>query len=141
MAREVDKRKTRKALRKLKRVADRAGACEAKPLTDWEKDFVQGVGERLETYGSAFCDPQKGSLEEALSARQADIVRTLDRKTRSKAKASDPKAPDKSRKGLARKTGLRSRSEKSVRKPQAEDSPETPESRRAAFRVIASDKG
>jgi hypothetical protein len=85
MPREVDKRKTAKALRRLKRAAERAETGDAK-LTDWEKEFVSGVRQRLETYGSAFRDPGKGRLEEALSARQTQVTRTIEKKTRPKLK-------------------------------------------------------
>lgn len=88
--REVDKRKTTKALRKLRRVAERASEEGGPGLTTWEKDFVEGVSERLEKYGSAFRDPGKGRLEEALSARQAQITRVIDKKSR-KSKTVDPK--------------------------------------------------
>ena len=81
MAREVDKRKTSKALRRLKRVAERAAeraAAEGAPgLTGWEKDFVAGVSERLETYGSAFRDPTKGALEEAINFKGPALVNCL----------------------------------------------------------------
>jgi hypothetical protein len=88
MAREVDKRKTRKALKRLKRASERAAEAEqagGKGLTDWEKQFVDGVTTRLETYGSAFRDPSKGHLEEALSQRQTAITRLIERKARPKA--------------------------------------------------------
>jgi hypothetical protein len=142
LAREVDKSKTRKALRKLKRVAARVEAGEAKPLTDWEQDFVAGVGQRLETYGSAFRDPQKGSIEEALSARQAHIVRTLDKKTRPKtAEGAEPDKPV--RKGMVRKGALKPRSARRMTRetppPQPEDE-DTPETRRAMFRVVTPQK-
>ncbi|MDZ4761268.1 MAG: hypothetical protein SGJ21_09375 [Alphaproteobacteria bacterium] len=88
MVREVDQKKTRKALRKLRRAASRVEAEGGPGLTDWEKGFVEGVTGRLETYGSAFRDPQKGALDEALSARQARIVRVLDKKGRKS--GSDP---------------------------------------------------
>lgn len=91
--REVDKRKTTKALRKLRRVAERATEEGGPGLTTWEKDFVEGVSERLEKYGSAFRDPGKGRLEEALSARQAQITRVIDKKSR-KSKTADPSKPD-----------------------------------------------
>ena len=91
MKREVDKRKTQKALRKLRRAAEAATAEDGPGLTTWEKDFVEGVTTRLETYGSAFRDPGKGRLEEALSARQAQVTRVIEKKSR-KAKA-DAKAP------------------------------------------------
>jgi hypothetical protein len=88
MKREVDQRKTRKALRKLRRAADRATEEGGPGLSDWEQDFVEGVTTRLETYGSAFRDPGKGRLDEALSARQAHITRLIDKKSR-KAKPAD----------------------------------------------------
>lgn len=86
MKREVDRRKTQKALRKLRRAAEAATAEDGPGLTTWEKDFVEGVTTRLETYGSAFRDPGKGRLEEALSARQAHVTRVIEKKSR-KAKA------------------------------------------------------
>jgi hypothetical protein len=89
--REVDKRKTSKALRKLRRAAERATEAGGAGLTTWEKDFVEGVTERLETYGSAFRDPSKGRLEEALSQRQAHVARAIDKKSR-KSKTADPAA-------------------------------------------------
>ena len=92
--REVDKRKTSKALRKLRRVAERAAEEGSPALTTWEKDFVEGVTGRLEKYGSAFRDPGKGRLEEALSARQAQITRVIDKKSR-KSKTADPAADPK----------------------------------------------
>src|SRR5690606_20522388 len=49
--RDVDKRKTTKALRKLRRAADRATEQGGPGLTTWEKDFVEGVSGRLEKYG------------------------------------------------------------------------------------------
>ena len=88
--REVDKRKTSKALRKLRRAAERATEEGGPGLTAWEKDFVEGVTERLETYGSAFRDPGKGRLEDALSQRQAQVARVIDKKTR---KSKLPAAP------------------------------------------------
>lgn len=91
--REVDKRKTNKALRKLRRAADRATEEGGPGLTTWEKDFVEGVSERLEKYGSAFRDPGKGRLEEALSQRQAQVARVIDKKSR-KAKADAGKPAD-----------------------------------------------
>ena len=82
MKREVDQRKTRKALRKLRRAADRASEEGGPGLSDWEQDFVTGVATRLETYGSAFRDPGKGRLDEALSVRQAHITHLIDKKSR-----------------------------------------------------------
>ena len=87
MKREVDQRKTRKALRKLRQAAESAEEEGAPGLTTWEKDFVDGVTTRLEKYGSAFRDPGKGRLEEALSNRQQQVTRAITAKTR-KARAA-----------------------------------------------------
>ena len=87
MKREVDQRKTRKALRKLRQAAESAEEEGAPGLTTWEKDFVDGVTIRLEKYGSAFRDPGKGRLEEALSNRQQQVTRAITAKTR-KARAA-----------------------------------------------------
>jgi hypothetical protein len=92
LARDVDEKKTRKALRKLKRAAERATEAGGPGLTDWEKQFVEGVSTRLETYGSAFRDPGKGSLDEALSERQTHIVRAIDKKGRKARAAVEPQA-------------------------------------------------
>ncbi len=86
-------------------MAERAGAGDAPDLNEWEKEFVEGVSERLETYGSAFRDPAKGPLDEALSQRQTQIVRVLDKKTRPKSKSLEPsRTPMKSGSGFKRKT-------------------------------------
>jgi hypothetical protein len=152
--REVDKRKTRKALRKLRRAAERAGQEGAPELTTWEKDFVEGVASRLETYGSAFRDPGKGRLEEALSQRQHHVARIIDKKSRPKTEKA-AKAGGKAGKkdeppvfrgsSLKRKTPLRSRAAPS-RSPRVRDvnddlredaeTSQTPAQKRAALRVI-----
>lgn len=124
--REVDQRKTRKALRKLRRAAARAEDEGGPGLTDWEKAFVAGVTGRLEKYGSAFRDPGKGRLDEALSARQAEVTRAIDRKSRKTAKseagAEKPETPK-------RRSGFRAKP-KPGWKPRVRDindDPATPE--------------
>ena len=152
--REVDKRKTRKALRKLRRAAERATGEGGPGLTDWEKDFVEGVSGRLERYGSAFRDPGKGRLEEALSQRQTEVARIIDRKSRRK-KTSEPdkaggsplkrsilKHPTPKRPPLKRKTPMRSRPGPRVRDvnedPDAQDG--APARKRARLYVIRGGK-
>ncbi|HVY88896.1 MAG TPA: hypothetical protein VG942_08515 [Hyphomonadaceae bacterium] len=153
--REVDKRKTAKALRKLRRAADRATGEGGPGLTPWEKDFVEGVSKRLETYGSAFRDPGKGRLEEALSQRQAHVARVIDKKSR-KGKPGDD---DKDRKfqpkpgvgsGLKRKTPLRARPKPRIGPhirhveddlpPTPEPPPLSPGEKRARLHVIPGGK-
>ena len=147
--REVDKRKTRKALRKLRQAADRATEEGGPGLTDWEKDFVQGVTGRLEKYGSAFRDPGKGRLEEALSQRQNHVARVLDKKSRrTKTKPGDEKPaaePQLRRSTLKRKTSMRPARPTRVRdvNDDLEAGPDpalTPEQKRAALRLVPGGK-
>lgn len=84
MAREIDERKKRKALRKLRRAADLAARGEGPPLSDWEKEFLEEVEQRIEEFGSAFADPEKGNLEDPMSALQTQKLREIDKKARGK---------------------------------------------------------
>jgi len=84
MAREIDDKKKRKALRKLRKAAERAEAEGGPGLSDWEKEFVEEVEIRVEKYGSAFADPDKGNLDEPLSALQARKLKEIDKKSRGK---------------------------------------------------------
>jgi hypothetical protein len=83
-SRKVDERKTRKALRKVRRAIDAAAEEGGVPLSDWEQEFARSVEQRLSTYGSAFRDAAKGALEEPLSARQAAKLSEIGRKARGK---------------------------------------------------------
>ncbi len=101
MPRDVDDKKTRKALRKLRKAKARAEA-EGVDLTDWEKEFVEGVDERLNKYGSAFADPSLGTRDEALSNAQTEILRQLDRKSRGKGNGGfKTRKPLKPKKGMS----------------------------------------
>jgi len=158
--REVDKRKTAKALRKLRKAAERATEEGAPGLTTWEKEFVEGVSGRLEKYGSAFRDPGKGRLEDALSQRQTHIVRVIDKKSR-KPKPGAGKDGDKDddkdkpKEGLRRTTFKRKNPMGGAYTPRVrdinEDAPEpppspppepqlTPEQKRAALRLVPGGK-
>jgi hypothetical protein len=85
MARDIDEKKKRKALRKLRKAAERAEAENGPGLSDWEREFVDEVEMRVEKYGSAFADPEKGNLDEPLSALQARKLKEIDKKSRGKA--------------------------------------------------------
>ena len=54
------------ALKRAKRTAELAGI----ELSEWEGEFLGSVEGRLNTYGRAFGDPEKGGPGQALSARQ-----------------------------------------------------------------------
>ncbi|MEO0466850.1 MAG: hypothetical protein AAF216_09925 [Pseudomonadota bacterium] len=84
MPREIDERKKRKALRQLRKAAELAEAGLGPPLSDWEREFLDEVEQRIETYGSAFGDASKGDLEEPLSALQKVKLKEIDKKARGK---------------------------------------------------------
>ena len=84
MARDIDEKKKRKALRKLRKAAERAEAENGPGLSEWEREFVEDVEMRVEKYGSAFGDPEKGSLDEPLSALQTRKLKEIDKKSRGK---------------------------------------------------------
>ena len=64
--REQAKRAALNALKRARRVAERAGV----DLSQWVGEFLGSVSERVATYGRAFADPEKGAPGAALSARQ-----------------------------------------------------------------------
>lgn len=81
MARAVDPKRTRKALRALKALKDAAAADGSGVFSDWEDTFITEVTARLETYGSAFADYGKGAPDEALSRLQQQKLKELKKKT------------------------------------------------------------
>ena len=77
-------RRARTALRKLEKAQaelERLGE-----LTDWERDFIASVSDRLDKYDSAFANPELGGRLEALSARQKQVLTQMRRKIKDKAK-------------------------------------------------------
>ncbi len=95
MSRDIDDRKKKKALRRLRRVRDALAAAEADgdveaaeaaraQLSEWEDGFLGSVEERLNTFGSAFADPEKGALDEPLSRLQAAKLKELEDKAKGK---------------------------------------------------------
>lgn len=98
MPREVDPKKTRKALRRLQRARKKIEESgKSDTLSDWEDEFLGSVEDRLETYGSAFNDPDKGTLDEALSGLQTAKLREIEKK-----------AAGKGRKPMSRGKGFKS---------------------------------
>jgi hypothetical protein len=61
------KRAALNALKRAQRTAARMGVT----LSEWEGEFLGSVAERINTYGRAFGDPEKGAPGQALSAMQA----------------------------------------------------------------------
>ncbi len=61
------KRAALNALKRARRAAEKAGV----ELSEWEGEFLTSVAQRVETYGRAFADPEKGARGQALSGNQA----------------------------------------------------------------------
>jgi hypothetical protein len=105
LTREVDPKRTRKAQRLVRKLAAKAPDMidpetgEVKPgavdYSQWEKQFLGEVDQRLEKYGSAFHSLAKGRAEDALS-----LLQTV------KLKEIAAKARGKTRKGLTTKKPL-----------------------------------
>ena len=85
------KRSALNALKRAKRAADRAGV----DLSDWEGEFLGSVEERLNTYGRAFGDPEKGAAGAALSVLQGVKLKEISAKAKGESRFSR-KAPAKS---------------------------------------------
>ena len=98
MAREVDSKRTRKALRIVRKLAAQGSAPErvdpqtgelkpdegAVDYSPWEGEFLNEVGARLEKYGSAFHNLSKGRSQDALSLLQSVKLKEIAAKARGK---------------------------------------------------------
>jgi hypothetical protein len=69
---------TIRALEKARRTAAEQGIA----LSEWENEFIDGVTERVKTYGRAFADPDKGALNGTLSMRQGQKLKEIRTKAR-----------------------------------------------------------
>ena len=74
------KRAALAALRRARKRAEAAGI----PLSDWEGEFLGSVEGRLETFGKAFRDRDKGQAGEALSTLQGVKLKEIAAKARGK---------------------------------------------------------
>lgn len=77
------KRAALNALKRARRQADRAGVT----LSDWEGEFLGSVEERINTYGRAFGDPEKGGAGQALSMMQHVKLKEITAKAKGEKKA------------------------------------------------------
>ena len=87
MGKKTDDKKTKRALARVRRTLRKKENLEGDAsLSDWEDEFIDSLEERLEKFGSAFADPEKGEVSEALSYRQAIKLREVEKKARGKAR-------------------------------------------------------
>lgn len=78
-------RTKRAALRALQKA--RAAASDGNAdLSAWETEFLGSVEERIEIYGRAFGDPQKGAPGATLSNRQTGKLKEITAKARGNAR-------------------------------------------------------
>ncbi len=84
-ARKAAQRQALNALRRARRAADRAGVS----LSKWEDEFLGSVSERVQTYGRAFGDPEKGAPGQSLSALQARKLKEIAAKAKKGARGED----------------------------------------------------
>lgn len=80
--RERARRAALNALKRARRAAERTGVA----LSEWEGEFLGSVGERVEQYGRAFRDPEKGEAGATLSIRQNLKLKEIGAKANGKSK-------------------------------------------------------
>lgn len=82
--REQAKRAALNALRRARRAAARSGV----KLSDWEGEFLGSVEGRVEKYGRAFGDPEKGPPGTSLSTLQALKLKEIAGKAKGKKRSA-----------------------------------------------------
>ena len=96
---EQAKRAALNALKRARRAAEKTGV----ELSEWEGEFLTSVAQRVETYGRAFADPEKGARGQALSGNQAIKLKEIARKAQGAKKKGGEAKPMKRGKGFGRR--------------------------------------
>ncbi|MFZ0266525.1 hypothetical protein [Caulobacter sp.] len=91
------------ALKRAQRTADKAGI----ELSEWEGEFLGSVAQRIQTYGRAFGDPEKGGAGEAMSVNQTIKLKEIAAKAQGAKKGGERK-PMSRGKGFGRRDAARS---------------------------------
>lgn len=79
---EQAKKAALNALKRARRAAEKSGV----ELSEWEGEFLTSVAQRVETYGRAFADPEKGGRGQALSGNQTIKLKEIARKAKGEQK-------------------------------------------------------
>lgn len=74
------KRAALNALRRARKAAEKSGVA----LSEWEGEFLGSVEGRVEKYGRAFGDPEKGMAGTSLSIRQTVKLKEIAGKAKGK---------------------------------------------------------
>jgi len=131
-----EKAKARKAravqrkLKKAKQELEKLGE-----ITAWEEEFADSVDERIEKYGAAFADREKGGPSEALSNRQKQVLAQMRRKAKDKGKQSPGRKGLKPKSTFRNKTGFKPRV-RHLEDDMVDDEPVTPKKEKPALKVI-----
>jgi len=80
--REAAKRAALRALKRARKEAEAGGV----DLSEWEGEFLGSVEQRVEKFGRAFHDPEKGAAAASLSVRQSVKLKEIAGKARGKKK-------------------------------------------------------
>lgn len=88
------KKALQKATVRLLEKAKREAAEQGVDLSEWEAEFIDSVKGRVETYGRAFADPDKGAMDGTLSLMQGLKLREIRKKVKTKAAKNQPGPPD-----------------------------------------------
>jgi hypothetical protein len=91
--REQSRRAALNALRRARRAAARTGV----DLSEWEGEFLGSIETRIQTYGRAFADPEKGAAGHALSVLQGRKLKEIKAKAEGRPKGSNPRFARKDR--------------------------------------------
>lgn len=76
-SRERAKRAALNALKRKRRAIERGGVA----ISEWEGEFLGSVEARVEQYGRAFRDPEKGPPGASLSIRQIAKLKEIGKKS------------------------------------------------------------
>jgi hypothetical protein len=112
--REVDPRRTRKALRAVRKIAaldkpdpETGEIKSAESYSAWEKEFLGEVEQRLDKFGSAFHDLSKGRADEALSMLQGAKLKEIAAKAKGARKNKYGEDKDAAKAAKAKENGAR----------------------------------
>ena len=78
--------KKARALKLIRRL--KATAAE---VSDWEGEFLDSVETRLDTYGRAFADPEKGGRDSAVSVLQGRKLKEIKAKVSGEPQGAKPR--------------------------------------------------
>ena len=119
---KAKERSARNAQRKLERLTRKLS--EEGKLTDWEEEFTGSVAERLDKFGSAFQDPEKGRPADALSFAQKRVVAALNKKAKGEKKSMKAEGKEPAKKGFKAKGGFGNKNYKPRVRQLDDDMPE-----------------